>query len=108
MLSEQRAGVGWFRRAFHRGSNPKPQPDAPYLDQLLWAQEEYARSARLGVAALVLLAVAVAIGTLGWIVFVAVLVVGSGTWVLGSVRLRRRIERERREPRDGYPTVAGS
>lgn len=98
---------GWLRRVFRWSSDPKPGLDAPYLDQLLWVRREYLRAFKLSVAGLALLAGAVAIGTLGWIVFAFIFVVLSGSWAFTFARVSRRIAHARRETSEGYPTVAG-
>jgi uncharacterized membrane protein len=104
-VREQRTGRGWFQRAFRQSSDAKPDPEASYLDVLLWARREYLRSLRMSVPAFILfLAVAVAIGTLGLFVFVVLFVVCLGMWIFTFARVSWRIARARREPRDEYPT----
>jgi hypothetical protein len=112
MLSERPGRGGWFRRAFLQASHLKPDPDAPYLDVLLWCRREYLRSLRISIPALILfLPVAVAIGTLGLFVFAVLFVLWFGMWMFTLARVSWRIARARREPRDEfptYPTTSGS
>lgn len=114
MLADQRpVRRGWFQRAFRQSSNPEPDPDAQYLDVLLWVRREYLRSLRIAVPGFILLfAVAVPIGTLVLFVLAVLFAVCLGIWVFTFAQVSWRIARARREPSEGlsqgYPAADGS
>jgi hypothetical protein len=108
----ERAGRGWFQRTFRQFSNPEPDPDAPYLDVLLWVRRQYLRSLRIAVPGFILLfAVAVPIGALALFVFGVLFAVCLGIWVFTFAQVSWRIARARREPSERpsgrYPTTGG-